>query len=53
MVFINSDDILEAEHDLLVDALDGEVAPNFLSGYITGVISLAEKLKSKKDEEKR
>lgn len=50
VLFINTDDILEAEHKLLVEALDGEISPNFVSGYITGVVALADELKKKKEE---
>lgn len=47
-MFVNTEDILQAEHKLLVDAVSGDRAEScFTSGYITGVVALAEELAAK------
>lgn len=47
-MFVNTEDILQSEHKLLVDAVSGDRAEScFTSGYITGVVALAEELAAK------
>lgn len=52
-MFIYAEDILRAEHKLLVDAVADEKAEScFISGYITGIIALAAELTEPKEEAK-
>jgi hypothetical protein len=52
-MFIYAEDILRAEHKLLVDAVADEKAEScFTSGYITGIVALAAELTEPKEEAK-
>lgn len=51
MVYFSADDILKAEHQLLIDAVDPERAnSDFVSGYITGIVALAAELTEENKE---
>lgn len=50
-MYFNTDDVLKAEHQLLIDAVDPDRAnSDFMSGYITGVVALAAALTEEKKE---
>lgn len=51
-MYFSSDDVLKAEHKLLADAVAGDSGAEscFTSGYITGIVALAEELVTKKQE---
>lgn len=51
-MYFSSDDVLKAEHKLLADAVAGDSGAEscFTSGYITGIVALAEELVTKKKE---
>ena len=44
-MYVNEQDILEAEHKLLTEALEGvESKTDYMTGYVMGVVHLAEEL---------
>lgn len=47
MYYITTEDILKAEHKLLIDAVDNVGDSSFTSGYITGIVALAAELTEK------
>ena len=50
-MYFNSDDLLKAEHKLLVDAVADQGADSlFTNGYVTGIVALAEEMVTKEKE---
>lgn len=50
-MYFNAEDVLKAEHKLLVDAVaDQETDSLFTSGYVTGIVALAAELTEKKED---
>lgn len=50
-MYVNETDILKAEHKLLTEALDGvENKTDYMTGYVMGVVNLAEELSKEKKE---
>lgn len=50
-MYFDETDILKAEHKLLIEALDGvESKTDYMTGYVMGVVHLAEELSAEKKE---
>lgn len=50
-MYVNEADILKAEHRLLTEALEGvENKTDYMTGYVMGVVHLAEELSKEKKE---
>ena len=50
-MYVNETDILKAEHKLLTEALEGvENKTDYMTGYVMGVVHLAEELSTEKKE---